>query len=220
MQFSLTENVMITLKVRKTSMTFKSTITKHLLLQDPNKKGVYLDYLLIIPSDLYNERILEEDTLDRTGEFVSTCGKNDFNIDTSEEGFCRDSVFSITAAHNNGALPCQCDFDGSLSFKCDKFGGQCLCKPNVIGRTCEACKTGYYGFPDCKPCNCPSTAVCEANTGKKIEFPDASFISFKLSKHFLVNYVLCNICVFFNQIPFSDGKQKQIYRPKSLFCLK
>ncbi|KAK4877517.1 hypothetical protein RN001_010023 [Aquatica leii] len=147
--FSLTENFMITLK-------------------EPNHKSVYLDYLLIVPADLYSSRILEEDTFDRTGEFISTCGSNHFSIDTSQEGFCRDSVFSITAGHNNGALPCQCDFDGSLSFECDKFGGQCNCKPNVIGRQCEACKTGYYGFPDCRPCNCPSTALCETSTGKCI----------------------------------------------------
>lgn len=83
-------------------------------------------------------------------------------------GFCRDSVFSITANHNTGALPCQCDFYGSYSFECEKFGGQCQCKNHIIGRKCEACKTGYYGFPECKPCNCPSTAYCEPSTGQCI----------------------------------------------------
>lgn len=71
-------------------------------------------------------------------------------------GFCRDAVFSITSAYNSGALHCQCDFDGSLSFECKQFGGQCPCKPNVIGRKCDACKSGYFGFPNCQPCNCPS----------------------------------------------------------------
>lgn len=47
---------------------------------------MYLDYLLVIPADLYTDRILEEEELDRTGEFVSTCGNNHFNIDTSHEG--------------------------------------------------------------------------------------------------------------------------------------
>lgn len=129
---------------------------------------MYLDYLLVIPSDFSNDRYLDEEDIDRTGEFITTCANNNFNIDTTEEGFCRDAVFSITAAHNGGALPCQCDYDGSLSFECDKFGGQCQCKPNIIGRKCEACKTGYFGFPDCKPCNCPSIAYCEPNTGKCI----------------------------------------------------
>lgn len=120
---------------------------------------------MVIPAGLYTERHLDEEKLDRTGEFISTCGSNHFNIDTSREGFCRDSVFSITAAHNIGALPCMCDYAGSASFECEKFGGQCTCKENIIGRQCTACKSGYYGFPECKPCNCPSTAYCEPQTG-------------------------------------------------------
>ncbi|XP_074042767.1 laminin subunit alpha [Leptinotarsa decemlineata] len=148
-KFSLTENFMITLK-------------------QPDNKNVFLDYLLIVPADLYSEQNLIQEDLDRTGEFISLCGSNHFNINTTVEGFCRDSVFSITAGHNTGALPCLCDFDGSLSFECEKFGGQCQCKPNIIGRKCEACKTGYFGFPECKPCQCPSIAYCEPNTGECI----------------------------------------------------
>ncbi|CAG9771124.1 unnamed protein product [Ceutorhynchus assimilis] len=148
-KFDLLENFMISFK-------------------QPEGKNVYLDYILVIPADLYTERFLEEEELDRTGEFISTCGSNNFNIDTSQSGFCRDSVFSITAAHNTGALPCQCDYAGSISFECEKFGGQCKCKDNIIGRQCTACKTGYFGFPNCRPCNCPSTAYCEPNTGQCI----------------------------------------------------
>lgn len=66
-QFSLTENFMLTLK-------------------EPSNKNVYLDYLLVIPADLYNERLLEEEQLDRKGEFISTCGKDHFNVDISQEG--------------------------------------------------------------------------------------------------------------------------------------
>lgn len=76
-------------------------------------------------------------------------------------GFCRDSIFSITSEYNSGALQCYCQYEGSTDLECEKFGGQCKCKHNVIGRTCNACKTGYYGYPDCKPCNCPSTAICD-----------------------------------------------------------
>ncbi|CAG9821860.1 unnamed protein product [Phaedon cochleariae] len=145
-KFSLTENFMMNLK-------------------QPGNKNVYLDYLLVVPTDFYNEKNLEEIDLDRTSEFLSMCAGNHFNIDTSVEGFCRDSAFSITAAHNSGAQPCQCDFYGSLSFECEKFGGQCQCKANIIGRQCQACKTGYYGFPDCQPCDCPSTAYCDPDRG-------------------------------------------------------
>lgn len=68
--------------------------------------------------------------------------------------------------YNSGALACQCDFYGSESFECEKFGGQCPCRPNIIGKRCNRCKTGYYGFPECRPCACPSTALCEPDTGE------------------------------------------------------
>ncbi|CAG0878724.1 unnamed protein product [Darwinula stevensoni] len=80
-------------------------------------------------------------------------------------GFCRRSVFSMTAEYNNGAQSCNCDFQGSLSFECEEMGGQCSCRPNVIGRKCNRCRTGFYGFPYCRSCDCPSTALCDPYTG-------------------------------------------------------
>lgn len=41
---------------------------------------------------------------------------------------------------------CQCDPQGSLSSECNPHGGQCLCKPAVVGRRCDLCAPGYYGF--------------------------------------------------------------------------
>lgn len=149
-KFSLTENFMLT-------------------VSSPSGKPVHLDYILVVPADLYTPRITEEDDFSRTDEFINTCGKDHFYIDTKEKGFCRDSVFSITAGYNAGTLRCMCDYDGSLSFECEKFGGQCQCKENVIGRDCSICKPGYYEFPDCKPCNCPmSSSNCEPTTGECI----------------------------------------------------
>ncbi|KAG8228153.1 hypothetical protein J437_LFUL002807 [Ladona fulva] len=148
-RFELTENFLLTLK-------------------EPNHKNVWIDYVFVTPADQFNDRYLHEEELDQTNLFIKKCGKNEFYMETNATDFCREGVFSITADYNNGALPCQCDIEGSLSFECDKFGGQCLCKPNVIGRRCELCRTGYFGFPDCKPCNCPSTAVCDPDTGSCI----------------------------------------------------
>ena len=76
-------------------------------------------------------------------------------------------MFSLTTDYNNGALECQCDSQGSESFECHAFGGQCPCKPHVIGRQCNRCQTGFFGFPDCRPCDCPSTALCDDNTGER-----------------------------------------------------
>jgi len=82
--------------------------------------------------------------------------------------FCRDTVYGLTVKFNKGALPCNCDKRGSTSYDCAHFGGQCLCKPHVIGRSCTQCKIGYYGFPNCQRCNCPTHSYCEPKTGRCI----------------------------------------------------
>ncbi|XP_054012773.1 laminin subunit alpha [Hylaeus anthracinus] len=133
--------------------------------KESTENGIWLDYMLVVPSEQYNEKILKKIQVDQTKEFIKKCGYNHFHINITKEGFCRDSIFSLTANYNNRALPCNCDIDGTRSFECEKFGGQCPCKPNIIGRRCEICKTGFYGFPNCRPCSCPSTALCEPETG-------------------------------------------------------
>lgn len=131
-------------------------------------KGVWLDYILLVPADQFHEDLLQEETFDQTKEFIQKCGQDHFHIQLNASDFCKEAVFSLTADYNTGALPCNCDYYGSNSFECEQFGGQCDCKPFIIGRQCEACKTGYYGFPDCKPCDCPSTALCQKDTGECI----------------------------------------------------
>ncbi|XP_058457360.1 laminin subunit alpha [Malaya genurostris] len=131
-------------------------------------KGVWLDYILLVPADQFYEDLLHEETFDQTKEFIQKCGQDHFHIQLNASEFCKQAVFSLTADYNSGALPCNCDYYGSTSFECEQFGGQCQCKPYIIGRQCEACKTGYFGFPDCKPCDCPSTALCQKDTGECI----------------------------------------------------
>uniref|UniRef100_A0A8C1L0A5 Laminin, beta 2-like n=1 Tax=Cyprinus carpio TaxID=7962 RepID=A0A8C1L0A5_CYPCA len=67
---------------------------------------------------------------------------------------------------------CQCDPQGSLSAECDRVGGQCHCKPNVIGRKCDQCAPGTYGFGPhgCTVCDCHSQGSvghqCDPVTGQ------------------------------------------------------
>ncbi|XP_037900995.1 laminin subunit alpha [Glossina fuscipes] len=138
---------------------FKFTVTNN------RPSGVWLDYLIVVPVDQYSDDLLIEETFDQTKEFIQECGQDHFYITHNASDFCKKAVFSLTADYNGGALPCNCDYAGSTSFECHPFGGQCQCKPNIINRQCGACRTGYYGFPDCKPCSCPSTATCEPHTG-------------------------------------------------------
>ncbi|KAJ7338748.1 hypothetical protein JRQ81_012650, partial [Phrynocephalus forsythii] len=120
-------------------------------LQIPKGKTVVLGSILAIPADSYSYILLRKDTMDKSFDFINQCGGNSFYINpvTSSE-FCRDSARSLVAAYNNGALPCNCHKNGATSPTCRPMGGQCTCKPNIIGRRCSRCQTGYYGFPFCK----------------------------------------------------------------------
>ncbi|KAL0902126.1 hypothetical protein ABMA27_000070 [Loxostege sticticalis] len=132
--------------------------------QGADTKGLWLDYVLAVATGDFSDSALKEaNVLDYTREFIDKCARNHYYISPNDTGFCRDAMFSITAEYNSGALSCFCDFMGSTELECDIFGGQCPCRPNVVGRSCTACRTGYYGFPDCRPCHCPATAICDDN---------------------------------------------------------
>uniref|UniRef100_A0A8D0G091 Laminin subunit beta-1 n=1 Tax=Strix occidentalis caurina TaxID=311401 RepID=A0A8D0G091_STROC len=85
---------------------------------------------------------------------------------------CARLVCSVSAMLHDGALPCQCDPQGSRSSECQAQGGQCECKPHVLGRRCDRCAPGSYGFGPlgCSPCSCsPEGSVsqlCDAVSGQ------------------------------------------------------
>lgn len=58
---------------------------------------------------------------------------------------------------------------------------------------CEACKTGYFGFPECKPCDCPSTAICEKRTGGNDTFIFLGIL-LKIKSTFLFRMYLSTTC--------------------------
>ena len=46
-------------------------------------------------------------------------------------------------------VACSCDANGSNGDTCDNEG-QCTCKKtNIVGKMCNQCGIGSYGFPDC-----------------------------------------------------------------------
>ncbi|XP_073731136.1 laminin subunit alpha-5 [Misgurnus anguillicaudatus] len=137
-------------------------------LRVPDKRTLWLDYVLVVPESSYSSSFLSEELLDKSYDFISNCGQNSFYINPSTASpFCRSSAASLSSFFNNGAVPCGCHEVGAESDTCETFGGQCRCKPNVIGRDCSQCATGYYGFPNCRPCNC-GTRLCEPITGECI----------------------------------------------------
>ncbi|XP_066558405.1 laminin subunit alpha-5 isoform X2 [Amia ocellicauda] len=139
-----------------------------LTIRVPDGKSLWLDYILMVPEGSYSSSYLTEEPLDKSYDFISNCGLNSFYINLAiSSPFCKNSAISLSAFFNNGALPCGCHEVGAVSTTCDSFGGQCRCRPNVIGRDCSRCATGYWGFPNCRPCQC-GARLCKELTGQCI----------------------------------------------------
>ncbi|XP_042191375.1 laminin subunit beta-4 [Callorhinchus milii] len=85
---------------------------------------------------------------------------------------CEKLIVSMSAQIHNGAIPCNCNPQGSASPVCSRFGGQCQCKPGVIGRCCDTCVPGSYGFGSngCSSCVCNRQgaldSICNQLTGQ------------------------------------------------------
>ena len=71
-----------------------------------------------------------------------------------------------------GCSPCNCNLDGSYNSSCDLETGQCYCKPNVIGRSCNQCASGYFALSQedftlngCShACNCSTDGTVDGST--------------------------------------------------------
>jgi len=138
---------------------------------DANGKDVWLRSVELAKSAQISDEIFSHLPVDVNAHFVDKCSPNKLQVD-SLSPFCAQSVFSLSAKYNDGALSCACNAEGSESTeRCELFGGQCQCKPNIIGRDCSACKTGYYDFPNCQKCNC-ETGICD-DAGKCVEPPNS-----------------------------------------------
>ncbi|ELV14261.1 Laminin subunit beta-4 [Tupaia chinensis] len=82
-------------------------------------------------------------------------------------------------------IPCECDPDGTISGgicvshsdpALGSVAGQCLCKENVEGASCDRCKPHHYGLSaadpvGCQPCDCHPLgslpfSTCDMDTGQ------------------------------------------------------
>ncbi|NXC40064.1 LAMB4 protein, partial [Penelope pileata] len=85
---------------------------------------------------------------------------------------CARLIASMSARLHHGAVACKCNPQGSLNASCSRLGGQCHCKANVVGRCCDTCSAGSYGFGfhGCYPCKCHPqgslSSLCDQVTGQ------------------------------------------------------
>ncbi|XP_068573540.1 laminin subunit beta-1-like [Cebidichthys violaceus] len=77
---------------------------------------------------------------------------------------CAPATFLFSPA---GCRPCDCDPLGSVSAFCHEATGQCECVPGATGRQCAHCLPGFWGFPQCRPCQCNGhSEYCHPQTGE------------------------------------------------------
>ncbi|XP_069025233.1 laminin subunit beta-1 [Embiotoca jacksoni] len=145
---------------------------------------ILIDSLVLIPryTELPGFQGNEPEAEQRRDEMIRYMCLDSFMITPTPAlaEMCSKLICSISSIIHNGALPCQCDPQGSLSGACGKVGGQCRCKPNVMGRRCDQCTPGSYGFgvSGCTACDCHSEGSashqCDPVTGQCQCQPGAS----------------------------------------------
>ncbi|OQR67015.1 laminin subunit beta-2-like, partial [Tropilaelaps mercedesae] len=73
---------------------------------------------------------------------------------------CRPGYWNLNESNPLGCQACECDPRGIRpgSQGCNERTGECSCKENVVGQSCNACAPGHYGLEKgsigCKPCDC------------------------------------------------------------------
>ncbi|PAV91610.1 hypothetical protein WR25_08453 isoform F [Diploscapter pachys] len=138
------------------------------LRHNESQKGpIYIDSITAIPYHSYSERLMTPLAMDQSRDFIEQCSGMHFeNHPENVSDFCKDKIFSLTTDFNSAALSCDCVAQGSESFSCNEYGGQCSCKPNIIGRRCDRCASGYYNFPQCLKCQCSTGQQCDPTNGQ------------------------------------------------------
>ncbi|KAF6301811.1 laminin subunit beta 4 [Rhinolophus ferrumequinum] len=132
---------------------------------------ILVDSLGLIPQinsleDFFSKQNLHEYQLHNCVDVASETGPRVL------PGVCESLLVSVSARLHNGAVACKCHPQGSAGTSCSRLGGQCQCKPQVTGRSCDRCSTGSYGLGHrgCQSCYChpqgSKSTVCDQITGQ------------------------------------------------------
>ncbi|XP_074000722.1 laminin subunit beta-4 [Numenius arquata] len=139
---------------------------------DPKAKSfVLIDSLGLIPRIDSVENLCSETDLDEYQKYHCIEIASEVGPHILPEA-CTRLIVSMSARIHNGAIACKCNPQGSLNTSCSKLGGQCQCKANVMGRCCDTCSAGSYGFGfhGCYACECHPqgslSTLCDQVTGQ------------------------------------------------------
>ncbi|KAM8821354.1 laminin subunit beta-4 [Eudromia elegans] len=139
---------------------------------DPNVKSfILIDSLGLIPRISSLENLCSKRDLEEYQQYH--CTESAVEVGAALlPAACARLIASLSARIHSGAVACKCSPQGSLSASCAKLGGQCQCKANVVGRCCDTCSPGSYGFGfhGCYPCECHPrgsvSTLCDQVTGQ------------------------------------------------------
>uniref|UniRef100_A0A8D3CTJ2 Laminin subunit alpha 3 n=1 Tax=Scophthalmus maximus TaxID=52904 RepID=A0A8D3CTJ2_SCOMX len=74
---------------------------------------------------------------------------------------CKPLYWNLATDNPHGCIACRCDLKGTLSGvgECEQKRGQCHCKPNACGHSCDTCKDGFFllqkkDYFGCQGCQC------------------------------------------------------------------
>uniref|UniRef100_A0A1I8H8U3 Laminin subunit beta-1 n=1 Tax=Macrostomum lignano TaxID=282301 RepID=A0A1I8H8U3_9PLAT len=87
---------------------------------------------------------------------------------------CQPGYWDLQANRTEGCRKCDCGVEGTVGNQgCNQYTGQCPCKVNVQGETCDSCKPGFYNLSmidtGCTACKCDVggslSSVCDRTSG-------------------------------------------------------
>jgi laminin, alpha 3/5 len=91
---------------------------------------------------------------------------NETDVCTCESSTCR---WEFSSIHPLTPTACNCDHFYSTG-NCAEETGHCECRIEFQAPNCDSCAEGYFGYPNCRPCECNLNGTegyhCEATDGK------------------------------------------------------
>lgn len=134
---------------------------------------ILIKSLLVLPSYRYSSRYLIANTT--TQSLVRFYYQQAFSQSTWSVNEAAGAPYLgyLYGDVYRAAQACQCNSIGSINAStCERYGGQCICKPNVTGLQCDECLPNHTNFTSgqgCSACGCnpfgTTNTSCNAQTG-------------------------------------------------------